>query len=544
MSDTLSVSPRENGPETSLENPATLSASASGRAPSARRASSWRTGWLLLSAITVFSLLIHFWGLSRFNGLVFDEVFFPKYAQNHIENAPYFDGHPPLGKMLIAVGMRASVLTGQLGVDANNEIGTPYPAWAYRWIDALAGALLPLVFAGIVWQLCRRWRPTLLAALLVSLDGLFLVEARYGLINIFLMFFGLLGHYLFLCALNTGRPVRHYVLILLAGTSLGAAIAVKWSGVAFLAVPWGLWLLAWLQKLWFGWIRQRRHAHTHSQSAHHHAEVETHPLQKSTRLGIWTMLLALLVVPLVVYVLQWQPYLRVNNTNFMDIHRQMLAFHEGVKDGPSEHPYCSRWSTWPVMERPVSYLFTARSPQDLNPTAPPPPDAPQGITHVVHAMGNPALWWFAVPAVLAATALALRGGFLASIGLAQSLPHRRRGRLRFSLPALPRKRSPLSATSWTAIYLSAGYVVSLLPWIGITRCSFIYHYMPSVAFGFVACAFGIDRLMADASRGARAAGLCVLLLIVAAFFYWLPLFLGLEISMDDWYARMWFKSWI
>jgi dolichyl-phosphate-mannose--protein O-mannosyl transferase len=389
------------------------------------RAVAWRWRHLALPLITAFALVLHFWGLSRFNGLVFDEIFFPKFAQNYIDGSPYFDAHPPLGKMLIALGMRVSNLTGQLGVDANNEIGSPYPAWAYRWVDALAGTLLPLIFAGIVWQLSRRWRAMLLAALPVSLDGLFLVEARYGLINIFLMFFGLLGQYLFLSALSASRPTRQLVLIMLAGASLGAAISVKWSGIAFLAVLWGLWTLAWLQRFWLEWVPGRRAPARSSVTAE--ASAGMYPLQRSTRLSIWTMLMALFVVPLVVYVLQWQPYLEANNTNFFDIHRQMLSYHESVKDDSSVHPYCSRWSTWPLMERPMSYLFTPRSPQALEPTAPPPPDAPPNITHAVHAMGNPVLWWFVVPSILVVVGLAVRGGFLASIGVTQLLPGRRRG---------------------------------------------------------------------------------------------------------------------
>ena len=45
-----------------------------------------QTAVLIVGAvlITAFALVTHFWGLSRFNGLVFDEVFYPKYAQNHI----------------------------------------------------------------------------------------------------------------------------------------------------------------------------------------------------------------------------------------------------------------------------------------------------------------------------------------------------------------------------------------------------------------------------------------------------------------------------
>jgi dolichyl-phosphate-mannose--protein O-mannosyl transferase len=36
----------------------------------------------------------------------------------------------------------------------------------------------------------------------------------------------------------------------------------------------------------------------------------------------------------------------------------------------------------------------------------------------------------------------------------------------------------------------------------------------------------------------------VLILIITAFIYWLPLQLGLDIDREAFYRRMWSKSWI
>ena len=51
------------------------------------------------------SASLRFWGLSRFNSLVFDEVYFAKYGSNYLTHTPFFDAHPPLGKYLIAFGI-------------------------------------------------------------------------------------------------------------------------------------------------------------------------------------------------------------------------------------------------------------------------------------------------------------------------------------------------------------------------------------------------------------------------------------------------------
>jgi dolichyl-phosphate-mannose--protein O-mannosyl transferase len=48
-----------------------------------------------LFGIFIFSFCIRFWGLGRFNTLVFDEVYYVKFANNYLTQTPFFDGHPP-----------------------------------------------------------------------------------------------------------------------------------------------------------------------------------------------------------------------------------------------------------------------------------------------------------------------------------------------------------------------------------------------------------------------------------------------------------------
>ncbi|HEX5125721.1 MAG TPA: phospholipid carrier-dependent glycosyltransferase [Rhodocyclaceae bacterium] len=490
------------------------------------------------------TIILHFWGLSRFNGLIFDEVYFPKYAQAYLDGKPFFDGHPPLGKYLIALGLWLSEITGPLGADTNTLTGAAHAPWAYRWVEALAGSMLPVVMAGIAWQLSGRWRTTLLAALLTCLDGLLLVESRYGLINIFLILFGLLGHYFYLRALDATRSRGRLFHLAIAGIFLGACVSVKWNGLSFLIVLWALWMLAYLQCWW--------HSHRLSKIAVSRIQIGValgteplrNPFTKATQLNLRTMLLTLLAIPLLVYVLQWQPHLRINKVGFFEVHRQLLQFHEGVKDGPSEHPYCSRWYTWPVIARPMSYLFTTRPPDDPTPYGPPlEKETPATTTYAVHALGNPLLWWLVVPTMIAMIWIALRGLFSTSVGWLLRQPMRR-GRLRFRPSQSARKLISLDSNAWVAIYLSMAYAAGILPWIDISRCTFIYHYLPSVVFGFLACAFGVDRMLSNPDGGWRLTGAVLLVLIVAAFIFWLPLFLGLPISREAFYSRMWFNSWI
>jgi dolichyl-phosphate-mannose--protein O-mannosyl transferase len=49
---------------------------------------------------------LRFWGLNRFNTLVFDEAYYAKYGNNYLTHTFFADAHPPLGKYLIALVQR------------------------------------------------------------------------------------------------------------------------------------------------------------------------------------------------------------------------------------------------------------------------------------------------------------------------------------------------------------------------------------------------------------------------------------------------------
>ncbi len=87
-------------------------------------------------AIFLLSFGLRFWGLGRFNEFVFDEVYFAKYGYNYLQQVPFFDVHPPLGKYLISMGIWLHTNFFKQG---NTAMPTAGFAYAYRWLNALTG---------------------------------------------------------------------------------------------------------------------------------------------------------------------------------------------------------------------------------------------------------------------------------------------------------------------------------------------------------------------------------------------------------------------
>lgn len=135
----------------------------------------------------------------------------------------------------------------------------------------------------------------------------------------------------------------------------------------------------------------------------------------------------------------WHSPLDLVNYIFVKVPNYQNAVYDAT------HPYSSKWYTWPLLLRPVWYFWKDPGP------------AP-GMVVGIWGSGNPAVWWASVPALLFASWHAVRERQLA-LG-----------------------------------FVVAGWVIHLAPWVWVGRTLFLYHYLPSLLFAFLALAWLLDRL--------------------------------------------------
>jgi len=169
-----------------------------------------------ITLILGFALTLRLWRLNQPKGYIFDEIYYAKNAASLINDGVELNAqgdaefvvHPPLGKWLIGLGIKAF---------GDNEFG-------WRISAALIGSASVLLIFMITKSLFNSLFLSNTAAALMSLDGLHLVMSRVALLDIFLMFFILLAFYLILQ--NN---------LWLSGVVIGVAGATKWS--AFFLIP-------------------------------------------------------------------------------------------------------------------------------------------------------------------------------------------------------------------------------------------------------------------------------------------------------------------
>ena len=345
--------------------------------------------------------------------------------------APTFAVHPPVGKELTAIGIK---IFG-------------YRPFGWRFAPAVVGTLAILVVYGIARRLwpTKRW-PAVAAATLVAVDGLEFVQSRLAMLDIFVMFFILLGIWLLLVDRDRayGWTGPRWWRIA-SGLSFGLAVSSKWAAIPLLPV---------IVAVAFAWevvrIRGEKDA----------AVVTSAPVlppeppgavpapPPSTPEPFWKMRpdeaaqgrgtvlqilrqalevsATFLIIPALVYLASYTPWFlstkryvppRCNDpvlvhgvqvvvngepktkpkagmSLWLCDQKEIFDYHRNLKatdaSGKPIHPYMSRAWSWPWISRPASHYFTS----DCI-AKPAPNPCPAALTRDVEILGlpNPAIWW-------------------------------------------------------------------------------------------------------------------------------------------------------
>lgn len=256
---------------------------------------------LVLVFIIVASFLLRIWQLGKIGDQIFDEVYFVKFAQNYLNGTEFFDIHPPLGKLIIAFGLKIFGDT----------------SFTWRIMPAIFGTLIIPLGYFIGKELSSKVAGLFTAGIL-ALDGMLLVYSRTGLIDIFLAFFILLSFYLFLKYCHTNK----LYWMILAGIVVGLASSVKYIGALILIV----FLVMMINK------------------------------KISLRKNLWKMIIFLIIIPLLIYLafflFNFHGYDFFNKV--IEWQDQSFSYNISLKDG---HPYASKWWSWFLLLRPIWLYF-------------------------------------------------------------------------------------------------------------------------------------------------------------------------------------------
>lgn len=432
--------------------------------------------------------------LSVMNGMYFDELYHGRTAYEHANNLKsYENSHPPLGKLIIAIG---------IAVFGMNAFG-------WRVMGALFGVAMLPVFYCLCKRIFKKKSSFAMAATtLFAFDFMHYVQTRIATIDVYGVFFILLMFYFmywyFTMSFYRDGLGKTLLPLGLCGLSFGLGAASKWicfyagAGLALLL------LISFIKRV-DEWRRFKN-----STVAEYREAVSD--CWKNIILTCLFCVGFFIIIPVIIYALSYLGYPDVKLA-FADTMKNgggifkaigaylnkvwgyqtfMYNYHSGLT---STHTYQSTWLQWIFDLRPIWYAIHYYD---------------NGYVGTISAFGNPIVWWLSAAG---------------TVGM---------------IVQVIRRKIKLDST---VIVILVGIACNLLPWVVfVKRCVFIYHYFATVPFIILAAMYFIQSVENDHEWFAYFKWVwtaCALVLF--GIFY--PVLSGLRIPESYALGLEWFKSW-
>ena len=446
---------------------------------------------------------------SWFNSMYFDEIYHAREAYHNLHGETTYEWtHPPLGKLLMALGIAIFGMT----------------PFGWRFAGTLIGVLMLPALYLLALQLTKKRSVAVLSMVAFALDLMHFTQTRIATIDSFPLLFILLSYVYMIRYMQTDvfavqqeeKPRictiafwRSLLPLFLSGLFMGLSIASKWTGV-YSAV--GLAFLFFLTI----WRQYRASSLSFELDASNDQEVRFHE-KRLTNVQSYTLqrilitcafcVLFFVVVPLVIYVISYIPQLSPSGPFTLErvirTQENMLSYHSTPGLG-MDHPFQSPWWQWPFILKPIWYV------QDRF--------EPAGYASTIMCLGNP--WVFYI-------------GAFAILGVLLAFVHQY---VRIDRSGLTVKQGN---GDMTLLVIVVAFFAQYLPWMLVPRSMYIYHYFASVPFIILSTAWLIDRIQKATLR--KAVILLYLIGALAFFVMFFPYASGMLTKVEWLDAMKWFS---
>ncbi len=354
------------------------------------------------------------------NSMYFDEIYHARTAYEMLHGLySYENTHPPLGKVLISLGV---FLFGM----------TPF---GWRIVGTLFGiAMVPFAYL-FAKKLTNSTFGAALAAVIYAFDFMHFTQSRIATIDVYITFFVILMYYFMYCYLQTDfihdDKKKRLLPLGACGICMGLGVASKWTGV-YAGVGLAVLFFASLLMRYREYLYARQYPNFCTEGIAHRQIVKAFmPRLKET---IAFCIKYFVFIPLCIYTLAYIPF-RDSAGNgligrMLKNIQTMYSYHSNLV---ATHSFSSPWYAWPTLLRPVWYYSGTFA------------DA-ESLREGISAFGNPLVWWVGIPVFF------------------------------YMLYRIARFRDTKAA------FLAVSYLAQYLPWFFVTRITFIYHYFPCVIF--------------------------------------------------------------
>lgn len=354
---------------------------------------------------------------------------------------------------------------------------TPF---GFRFMGTLFGVLmLPLLYA-FAKTMFRSSYWAFFCTFIFCFDFMHFAQTRIATIDTYVTFF-IIGMFYFMykyyCSSFYYTPIKKTLIPLL------------FSGIFFglaVASKWpGLYAGVGLCVIFFYTIYKRYLEYKYNKNTFEF----THNFKKYSITTFAFCVLFFVIIPLTIYVTSYIPYLKTPNmdgiSSIIQNQKNMYNYHSNLV---SEHPFSSPWWKWIIDLRPIFYYVNTVN---------------ENIKSGISSFGNPAVWWAGAVCVFY---------------------------------ALVKKQKDK-----VLIFLIIAYAAQLLPWVLVSRTTYIYHYFPSVPFITLIITYFFKNYIHYKSKYLTYSYMAIVLLLFIIFY---PVISGADVDYN--YVKKyleWLPTW-
>ncbi|MCX8150222.1 MAG: glycosyltransferase family 39 protein [Candidatus Bathyarchaeota archaeon] len=440
----------------------------------------------------------------------FDEVYFVRAAQDYLHfRAPFERTHPPLGKLIQA---------SSIAVFGDTPFG-----WRIMGV-LFATLMIPIIYV-MGKKLFGTWIGSFSAAFLLTFDFMHFTMARMGTADTYVVFFALASQLCFLAYfINViKKGWRTSVLpLFLAVVFFALGFSTKW-----LTLYAALGMLALLVA-----FRLREVFKLKGSLGTKYVAFFDYP---------FLLLLGLVGVVAAIYFVTYIPDMLIGNS-FSDIIKlqfEMYNFHSTLT---ATHSYMSPWWSWPIMVSPQGYVPLWLSISYL----------PNNVHSTISVFGNPAVWWVGFACMFIVAERAIRGKETAYqiTRWIRKRVNKKTEETTVESETTTEKANSFSEQTlentgrkWSlaAIFIATMFFCSWVPYVFISRATFIYHFYISVPFLCFATAYVINQQWK--TKGGKIFTVILFASVVALFVLFYPVISGTPADAS-WIEKLrLFPSW-
>jgi dolichyl-phosphate-mannose-protein mannosyltransferase len=361
-----------------------------------------------------------------------------------------------------------------------------YNPFGWRIMGVIfAMLMIPLLYV-LGKKLFGTWIGGFASAFLLTFDFMHFTMARMATVDTYVVFFSLASQLFFLIYLKNvlkngwKAPVLPlFLAILFFALGFSTKWLVLYGFVAQLAILAALRLRE-VSKLKKG-LSDKIYAFT------------DHP---------FSAILGFLLVAVFVYFLTYIPDMLAGRSllEVFGLQGGMYNYHATLV---ATHPFSSAWWAWPLMARPL-WLFVS--------------NLPNGVSSTIVLMGNPLVWWVGFACIISISIFAL-AKIIKAVG--KRLDHN---------------------IGFPAIFIITFFFFQWVPYVFISRITFIYHFYVNVPFLCLAAAYFISQYWSN--KWVKIAAIAYFAGVVALFALFYPVISGMPASQSGIDSLKWFSGWV